>query len=63
LLLVVGSSLEVWPIAELPAITDAAGGKVAIVNTGPTSFDRRATLKIEASAGDVLERVVSLLGP
>jgi len=61
LLLVVGSSLEVWPIAELPSRTITAGGKVAIVNKGPTSFDRRAELKLEGGAGDVLERVASIL--
>jgi NAD-dependent deacetylase len=61
LLLVVGSSLEVWPVAELPSVTKAAGGEVAIVNVGPTSFDGGAALKIEESAGDVLERVVGLL--
>lgn len=61
LLLVVGSSLEVYPIAELPTITKAAGGEVAIVNMGPTTFDRDATLKVEESAGDVLERVLALV--
>jgi NAD-dependent deacetylase len=61
LLLVVGSSLEVWPVAELPSVTKAAGGEVAIVNVGPTSFDGAAVLKIEESAGDVLERVLALL--
>ena len=61
LLLVVGSSLEVWPVAELPSVTKAAGGEVAIVNVGPTSFDGGAVLKIEESAGDVLDRVLGLL--
>jgi NAD-dependent deacetylase len=58
LLLVVGSSLEVWPVAELPSVTKAAGGRVAIVNVGPTSFDGGAALKIEDSAGEVLEGVL-----
>jgi NAD-dependent deacetylase len=61
LLLVVGSSLEVYPVAELPSITKAAGGKVAIVNQGPTSFDGGADLVIGGSAGEILERVVQLL--
>ena len=61
LLLVVGSSLEVWPVAELPSVTKAAGGEVAIVSVGPTSFDGGAVLKIEESAGDVLDRVLGLL--
>ena len=41
LLLVVGSSLEVFPVAGLPHETLEAGGEVAIVNFGPTPFDRR----------------------
>jgi NAD-dependent deacetylase len=61
LLLVVGSTLEVWPVAELPLVTLRAGGKVAVVNRGPTAIDGRADLKIEGGAGDVLESVVSAL--
>ncbi len=61
LLLVIGSSLEVWPVAELPSLTKAGGGRVAIVNVGPTSFDRRADLKLEGSAGDVLQDLVACL--
>ena len=61
LLLVVGSSLEVYPVAELPSITKVAGGCVAIVNMGSTSFDHGADLVIDGSAGEVLEQVVNLL--
>src|ERR671934_2731866 len=38
LLLVVGSSLEVHPVAGLPLETIQAGGRVAIVNKGATPF-------------------------
>ena len=58
LLLVVGSSLEVYPVAALPDETLAAGGALAIVNHGPTPYDSQATLKIDASAGDLLAAVV-----
>jgi NAD-dependent deacetylase len=58
LLLVVGSTLEVTPVGSLPWETKEAGGAVAIVNLGPTAFDRQATLKIEGRAGDVLSAVV-----
>jgi NAD-dependent deacetylase len=61
LLLVVGSSLEVWPVAELPLVTLRAGGKVAVVNKGPTHVDDRAALKLDASAGEVLEAAVATL--
>jgi NAD-dependent deacetylase len=61
LLLVVGSSLEVYPIAGLPDETLAAGGELAIVNRGPTPYDHNAALKIDASAGETLAAVVNLL--
>ena len=61
LLLVVGSTLEVQPVAGLPWETVTAGGEVAIVNLGPTAFDRRATLNIDAKAGEVLRAVVEQL--
>ncbi|MGH2921921.1 MAG: SIR2 family NAD-dependent protein deacylase [Gaiellaceae bacterium] len=61
LLLVVGSALEVWPVAELPLVTQRAGGAVAIVNRGPTARDRDADLKIDGSAGETLESVLVAL--
>ena len=61
LLLVVGTSLEVYPVAELPSVTLRAGGRVAIVNEGPTSVDGRAVLKLEGRAGDVLAATVDEL--
>jgi NAD-dependent deacetylase len=54
LLLVVGSALEVHPVAGLPLTTLEAGGQLAIVNRGPTAFDGRAALRVEGSAGEVL---------
>jgi NAD-dependent deacetylase len=61
LMLVVGSSLEVWPVAELPLVTLRAGGKVAVVNRGPTAVDDRADLKLDGSAGEVLQAAVASL--
>ena len=61
LLLVVGSTLEVWPVAGLPHKTLAGGGIVAIVNRGPTAFDSYAALKLDESAGAALESVVAAL--
>src|SRR4051794_1418980 len=63
LLLVVGSSLEVHPVAALPEETLLAGGRVAIVNKGSTPYDRRAELKLEENAGKTLGAVAAeLLG-
>ena len=61
LMLVVGSALEVYPIAGVPEETLAAGGKLAIINRGPTPYDGRANLRIDGSAGEVLPAVVAAL--
>jgi NAD-dependent deacetylase len=61
LLLVVGSALEVQPVAVLPWETRQGGGVVAIVNLGPSAFDDHATLKIDGKAGDVLPALVAAL--
>jgi len=57
LVLVVGSSLEVWPVAGLPL----EARSVAIVNRGPTALDDRAELRIDAPAGETLSAVVAAL--
>jgi NAD-dependent deacetylase len=61
LLLVVGSSLEVYPVADLPRSTLTSGGKVAVVNRTPTWVDARAELVLRGSAGDTLGAVASVL--
>jgi NAD-dependent deacetylase len=61
LLLVVGSSLEVYPVAGLPEETLAAGGSLAIVNRGPTPYDAEASVKVDGSAAVVLAGVVAAL--
>jgi NAD-dependent deacetylase len=57
LMLVVGSSLEVWPVAGLPLESRS----VAIVNQGSTALDDQALLKIDAPAGETLSAVVAAL--
>jgi NAD-dependent deacetylase len=61
LLLVVGSSLEVHPVAALPGETLAAGGALAIVNRGGTPWDSRAELVIDAGAGETLRALAAAL--
>jgi NAD-dependent deacetylase len=61
LLLVVGSSLEVYPVAGLPLETIAAGGSIAIVNRGETPFDSRAAVTIDAGAGETLRALAARL--
>jgi NAD-dependent deacetylase len=61
LLLCVGSSLEVYPVAALPELTLAAGGRVAIVTQGPTPYDSEATLKLDRDVVDELGAVLAAL--
>jgi NAD-dependent deacetylase len=61
LLLVVGSSLEVHPVAGLPQETVSAGGALAIVNRGPTPFDHLASILIDGSAGETLAALAEAL--
>jgi NAD-dependent deacetylase len=58
LLLCVGSSLEVYPVAGLPDLTLGAGGRVAIVTKGPTPYDSAATVKLD---GDVVEELTAVI--
>jgi NAD-dependent deacetylase len=58
LMLAVGSSLEVWPVAGLPEETLDAGGKLAIVTKGETPYDRYAEVKL---SGDVVEELEAVL--
>ena len=61
LMLVVGSTLEVQPVAGLPLETLASGGELAIVNRGPTALDGLATLKVDGSAAEILAAVARQL--
>ena len=61
LMLAVGSSLEVWPVAGLPEETLSAGGKLAIVTMGETPYDRYADVKLSGDVVAELEAVVAAL--
>jgi NAD-dependent deacetylase len=62
-LLCIGSSLEVHPIAQLPAVTTQAGGEVALVTQGPTPWDGRAAVKLDGDVEDELQALVASLTP
>ena len=61
-LLVVGSSLQVWPVAGLPTETLRAGGALAVLNEEATPFDDDAAVVVRARAGEVLAEVARRLG-
>jgi NAD-dependent deacetylase len=58
LLLCVGSSLEVYPVAGLPQMTLARGGRIAIVTKSSTPYDRDAAVRM---GGDVAEELLAVL--
>ncbi len=60
-LLCVGSSLEVYPVAQLPRITLGAGGVVALVTIGPTPYDSDAIVKLDGDVVAELEAVLAAL--
>ncbi len=61
LLLCVGSSLEVYPVAALPRITAEAGGALAIITQGPTPLDDLAAIRLNGDVVDELEALASAL--
>lgn len=63
LLLVVGSSLQVWPVAGLPETTVRAGGALAILNLEATPVDGRAEVVVRGPSAPVLDEVARTLDP
>jgi len=56
LCLAIGSSLVVFPAAELPRAARENGAKLVILNREPTPLDALADLVVRADIGDVLSR-------
>lgn len=61
LLICVGSSLEVYPVAGLPSVALNRGGRLAIVTQGPTPYDRDASVKLDGDVVEELEAVLAAL--
>jgi NAD-dependent protein deacetylase/lipoamidase len=61
LMLCIGSSLEVFPVAGLPSITIGSGGGLAIVTKGPTPFDTNARVRMDGDVVADLEAVLAAL--
>ncbi len=58
LMLAIGSSLVVHPVAGLPDVTLRAGGRLALITSGETPYDEDAFVKL---AGDVENEMTALL--
>jgi NAD-dependent deacetylase len=61
LLLCIGSSLEVHPVAALPALTRRAGGSIAILTHGPTPLDDVAEMRLNGDVVDELQALLAVL--
>ena len=57
LMQVAGSSLEVYPAADLPALTKRSGGSLIIVNLEPTYLDNSADVLIHGDVAEVLPAI------
>ena len=62
LMLCIGSSLEVYPVAGLPSVTLGRGGRIAVITQGPTPFDPEATVRMDGDVVADLEAVIAALG-
>jgi len=60
--LVVGSSLQVFPAAGIPRLARENGADICIVNAEPTPFDDRAAVVIHGKAGEVLPEILRRIG-
>jgi NAD-dependent deacetylase len=63
LMVAVGSSLVVYPAADLPLVALRNGARLAIVNQEPTPLDDLADLVVRGPAGAVLSEAVDAITP
>jgi NAD-dependent SIR2 family protein deacetylase len=59
MILVIGSSLVVSPVADIPAIVLQKGGTLAILTESETPYDRKAHVRLHTKAGETLPLVVA----
>jgi NAD-dependent deacetylase len=59
LFLVAGSSLVVYPAAQMPLVARNNGAKLVIVNMEPTPHDHYADVVIHGKTGDVLPQILA----
>jgi NAD-dependent deacetylase len=57
LLIAIGSTLQVYPVAAVVPRAKAAGARIVIVNAEPTQFDEIADVVIQRRIGDVLPAI------
>ena len=57
LLLAVGSSLQVYPVAGVVPVAKQAGARIVIVNNQPTPMDSLADALLRGAIGEVLPAI------
>ena len=62
LMLVAGSSLEVMPAADLPALAVRSGARLILVNLGITPYDHLADVILRGDVSKVLPKLADALG-
>ncbi len=60
-LLVIGSSLLISPVSDVPGIVLSGGGRVAILTEGDTPYDHRAEVRIRTKAAETMPLVIAEL--
>jgi NAD-dependent deacetylase len=61
LFIVVGSTLVVYPAAQMPVYAVQAGARLVIINLSSTPMDGEAAVLINAGAGETMNRIVELV--
>ena len=62
-MMVVGTSLIVYPAAHMPVIAKQNGAKLLIINRDPTPLDMKADFVIHENSGACLPRILSAMAP
>jgi NAD-dependent deacetylase len=56
--IIVGSSLQVYPAAGIPRLAREHGAELCIINAEPTPYDHVAAAVIHGKAGEVVPEIV-----
>jgi NAD-dependent deacetylase len=56
--LVVGSTVSVWPAADIVMRAATQTKPIVVINRGPTEVDHLAEVKIDAGIGEILPDLV-----
>lgn len=62
-MLVVGTSLVVFPAADVPLVALRGGATMIVVNAEPTPFDAYAEVVLHGRSGEILPEIVRLIAP